>query len=140
MFSNPEAVTVTLHEPAERPAASASAASPIPAIALPTPAAGRPANPLAALRAFVVKTLNIAEWEARKLAHDPTDLITRSVQPLLWLLVFGQVLARTRAIGTGSTPYQDFLSPGILAQSVLFLSIFYGIAVIWERDLGVIHK
>ena len=33
-----------------------------------------------------------------------------------------------------------FLAPGILAQSVLFIAIFYGIAVIWERDLGVIHK
>jgi ABC-2 type transport system permease protein len=32
------------------------------------------------------------------------------------------------------------MSPGILAQSVLFLSIFYGIQIIWERDLGVIHK
>ncbi len=33
-----------------------------------------------------------------------------------------------------------FLAPGILAQSVLFISIFYGIATIWERDLGIIHK
>jgi ABC-2 type transport system permease protein len=33
-----------------------------------------------------------------------------------------------------------FMAPGILAQSVLFISIFYGIAVIWERDLGIIHK
>jgi ABC-2 type transport system permease protein len=32
------------------------------------------------------------------------------------------------------------MAPGILAQSVLFIAIFYGIAVIWERDLGIIHK
>jgi len=32
------------------------------------------------------------------------------------------------------------MTPGILAQSVLFISIFYGIAVIWERDLGILHK
>ena len=32
------------------------------------------------------------------------------------------------------------MAPGILAQSVLFVAIFYGIAVIWERDLGIIHK
>ena len=32
------------------------------------------------------------------------------------------------------------MTPGILAQSVLFSAIFYGIAVIWERDLGIIHK
>jgi ABC-2 type transport system permease protein len=32
------------------------------------------------------------------------------------------------------------MTPGILAQSVLFTAIFYGIAVIWERDLGIVHK
>jgi len=32
------------------------------------------------------------------------------------------------------------MAPGILAQSVLFMAIFYGIAVIWERDLGTLHK
>jgi ABC-2 type transport system permease protein len=32
------------------------------------------------------------------------------------------------------------MAPGILAQSVLFVAIFSGIALIWERDLGVIHK
>ena len=32
------------------------------------------------------------------------------------------------------------MTPGILAQSVLFIAIFYGIAIIWERDLGIVHK
>ena len=32
------------------------------------------------------------------------------------------------------------LAPGILAQSVLFVGIFYGISAIWERDLGVLHR
>ena len=32
------------------------------------------------------------------------------------------------------------MSQGILAQSVLFVSIFYGIAIIWERDFGLTHK
>jgi ABC-2 type transport system permease protein len=78
--------------------------------------------------------------EARKLLHDPTELLTRAVQPALWLLVFGQVFTRIRAIPTGSMRYIDFMAPGILSQSVLFIAIFYGIAVIWERDLGILHK
>ncbi|HEK86032.1 MAG TPA: multidrug ABC transporter permease [Candidatus Aminicenantes bacterium] len=89
---------------------------------------------------FIYKTLVIAELEARKLRHDPTELFTRAVQPALWLLVFGQVFTRVRAIPTGNIPYIDFMTPGILAQSVLFIAIFYGIAIIWERDLGVVHK
>jgi len=95
---------------------------------------------LAAIRDFLWKTLVVAELEVRKLRHDPTEVFTRAVQPALWLLVFGEVFARSHAIPTGDLQYLDFLAPGILAQGVLFIAIFYGIAVIWERDLGVVHK
>lgn len=89
---------------------------------------------------FVDKTAMIVEIEVTKLRHDPTELITRAVQPALWLLLFGEVFSHIRAIPTGNLSYLDFMAPGILAQSVLFIAIFYGIAVIWERDLGVVHK
>jgi len=90
--------------------------------------------------AFVRQALAIAEMELRKLRRDPTELATRAVQPVLWLVVFGEVMARTRMIDTGGTSYLAFLVPGVLAQSVLFIAIFNGISVIWERDLGIIHK
>jgi ABC-2 type transport system permease protein len=99
-----------------------------------------PISPLAAAGGFVRKTLTIAEVVARKLRHDPSELLVRAVQPVLWLLVFGQVFTRTRAIPTGNVPYLDFMAPGILAQSVLFVAIFSGMAIIWERDLGIVHK
>jgi ABC-2 type transport system permease protein len=82
----------------------------------------------------------IAEVELKKVLRDPTELFTRAVQPTLWLVVFGQVFSRVRGIPTGNVSYLAFMTPGILAQSVLFAAIFYGIAVIWERDLGIIHK
>jgi ABC-2 type transport system permease protein len=100
----------------------------------------KPGNTFASFINFIEKTIIIAELEARKLRHDPTELLTRAVQPALWLLVFGQVFTQIRAIPTGNVRYIDFMAPGILAQSVLFISIFYGIAVIWERDLGILHK
>src|SRR5690242_8871510 len=78
--------------------------------------------------------------EVQKLRHDRSELVTRAIQPTLWLLVFGTTFSRIRAIPTGSTPYLDFLAPGILAQSALFVSIFYGIQIIWERDAGVLTK
>ena len=89
---------------------------------------------------FVRHVLTIVEVEIRKLRHDPVELFTRAVQPALWMLVFGQVMARLRGIPTGGLPYLDFMAPGILAQSTLFVAIFYGISVIWERDLGILHK
>lgn len=92
------------------------------------------------LRAFGLQTFAVADVELRKLLRDPTELVSRAVQPALWLGVFGEVMAQVRGIHSGPVSYLTFLTPGILAQSVLFSAIFYGIAVIWERDLGVVHK
>jgi ABC-2 type transport system permease protein len=89
---------------------------------------------------YWAKVYAIADMETRKLRHDPTELLTRAIQPMLWLLVFGQVFARSHAIPTGNLEYVDFLAPGVLAQSVLFVAIFNGISIIWERDLGIVHK
>ena len=89
---------------------------------------------------YAQQTLAVAEADIRKLIHDPVELFTRMVQPVLWLLIFGQVFTRARAIPTGGISYLDFMTPGILAQSVLFGAIFYGISLIWERDLGIMQK
>ena len=93
-----------------------------------------------AILAFFRDTLALADVELRKLARDPVELLTRAIQPTLWLLVFGEVFSRVRAIPTGNLSYLAFMAPGILAQSVLFIAIFYGIGVIWERDLGILQK
>ncbi|MFC5720676.1 ABC transporter permease [Streptomyces gamaensis] len=78
--------------------------------------------------------------ELRKLRHDRTELYTRAVQPALWLLIFGETFTRIRAVPTGGVPYLDYLAPGIIAQSAMFIAIFYGIQIIWERDSGVLTK
>jgi ABC-2 type transport system permease protein len=89
---------------------------------------------------FFRGTAAVADVELRKLIRDPTEVLARAVQPILWLVVFGGVFSRIRAIPTGNVSYLSFLTPGILAQSVLFAAIFYGVAVVWERDLGIVHK
>ncbi len=89
---------------------------------------------------YLDQILAIADTEILKIRRDPVELLTRAAQPILWLLVFGQVLGRVKGISTNGESYLAFFAPGVLAQSVLFSAIFYGIAVIWERDLGIIHK
>ncbi len=89
---------------------------------------------------FAKSSITVAEMEARKIRHDSTELWTRVIQPALWLLVFGETLNTIRAMPSGNFSYLQFITPGILAQSVLFISIFYGITVVWERDVGIITK
>jgi ABC-2 type transport system permease protein len=85
-----------------------------------------------------MSTMSLAELQ--KIRHDRAELFTRAIQPALWLLIFGETFTRLRVIPTGNIPYLAYLAPGILAQSALFIAIFYGIQIIWERDAGVLAK
>jgi ABC-2 type transport system permease protein len=89
---------------------------------------------------FGTQVFAVADAEVRKLRHDPLELFTRAVQPVLWLVIFGKVMGQIRGLNVAGSSYIDFLAPGILAQSMLFGAIFYGIAAVWERDLGIIHR
>jgi ABC-2 type transport system permease protein len=93
-----------------------------------------------AWRTFPSRLTTLCLVELRKIRHDRTELYTRAIQPVLWLLIFGETMSRLRAIPTEGRPYLDFLAPGIMAQSALFISIFYGIQIIWERDAGILTK
>ncbi|MFF3941581.1 ABC transporter permease [Streptomyces phaeofaciens] len=100
----------------------------------------RPPQPRAGWRLLPARVGALCAVELQKLRHDRTELYTRAVQPALWLLIFGQTFTRIRAIPTGGIPYIDYLAPGIIAQSAMFIAIFYGIQIIWERDAGVLNK
>ncbi|MCL5003717.1 MAG: ABC transporter permease [Patescibacteria group bacterium] len=60
-------------------------------------------------------------------------------QPILFLLAlgfgFGPVFQRA-----GQGNYLEFLTPGIIAMSVLFTSVFAGIEIIWDRQFGFLKE
>jgi ABC-2 type transport system permease protein len=83
----------------------------------------------------------MAQAELRKLRHDSLDIFTRSVQPLLWLFVFGTALRHVRRLGIAAgVDYRAYLAPGVMAQAALFVAIFFGLAIIWERDAGQLQR
>jgi ABC-2 type transport system permease protein len=82
----------------------------------------------------------MAQAELRKLRHDHLDIFTRSVQPLLWLFIFGTALRHNRALSVGTLDYRAYLAPGVMAQAAMFIAIFFGLAVIWERDVGQLQR
>jgi ABC-2 type transport system permease protein len=82
----------------------------------------------------------ITEFELRKIWHDSSQVFIRAIQPILWLLVFGQVMSQLHVISTGNYGYLEFLTPGVLAQSVIFVAIFYGFNMVMDRDMGLLHK
>lgn len=60
-------------------------------------------------------------------------------QPLLFLVAlgfgFGPVFQKA-----GGGNYLEFLSPGIIAMSIIFTSLFSGIEIIWDRQFGFLKE
>ena len=60
-------------------------------------------------------------------------------QPLLFLVALGFGLGPVfQKAGQGN--YLEFLAPGIVAMSILFLSVFNGMEVIWDRQFGFLKE
>src|ERR1035438_7776894 len=80
-------------------------------------------------------------YPSRILTFWLVELSTRACRPLLWLVIFGETFSRLHVIPTPKgISYLAYLSPGIMAQSALFIAIFFGIQIIWERDSGILTK
>lgn len=63
------------------------------------------------------------------------------VQPLIWLVIFGQLFAHfARMAGFPSTSYLDFLAPGIVVMTVLFGSSWSGVNLLREITYGTVEK
>ncbi len=93
-----------------------------------------------AVSSYLETVAAMAQAEFRKLRREPSVIVARVAQPLLWLLVFGSALSRVRGLGVAGVPYRSYLVPGVIAQSVLFVAVFSGLAIIWERDLGITQR
>lgn len=84
--------------------------------------------------------LVMIELELRRLRHDRTEIYSRAVQPILWIVIYGPVIGSLKAIPTGGVPYTDYITPGIMIQTTTFVSIFYGLTIVWERESGILKK
>lgn len=80
------------------------------------------------------------ELELRRLRHDRTEIYFRAIQPILWIVIYGSVMGSVRGIPTGGVSYTDFITPGVMIQATTFVSIFYGLMMVWERDSGILKK
>lgn len=63
------------------------------------------------------------------------------VQPLIWLIIFGQLFKNiTQLPGFPTESYMDFFVPGVLIMTVLFGSSWSGVSLLREIQSGTIDK
>lgn len=69
-------------------------------------------------------------------------MIGSLVQPLMWLVIFGTGLGSALGgnfLGTGGS-YQTYIFPGILAMTVLFGSLFFGLYIIMDKRVDFLKE
>lgn len=82
----------------------------------------------------------LAIWyrEFKVFLREKSRIVASIVNPILWLLVFGGGLGSSVSIP--GVNYQAFIFPGILTQSVLFSSIFFGVYIVWDRKIDFLKE
>jgi len=83
----------------------------------------------------------LAIWyrEFKVFLREKSRIVGSIINPVLWLLIFGGGLGRSVAVA-GVMNYQAFIFPGILAQAVLFSSVFYGVYIVWDRKIDFLKE
>ncbi|WP_022893746.1 ABC transporter permease [Agromyces subbeticus] len=100
------------------------------------------APPATARPSFFRHTAYLTLRQLRAAARVPAFVVMNVVQPLIWLLLFGQLFTSVVDIPgfTGGDNYLEFLTPGIVMMMALFGSAWAGTSYIQDMDRGVMDR
>ncbi len=77
--------------------------------------------------------------EIKRYLRSRPQIVASLGQPLLYLLALGFGLGPVfQKAGNGS--YLQFVAPGVIGMTVLFSSVFSGIALLWDRQFGFLKE
>ncbi len=77
--------------------------------------------------------------ELKRYVRSRVQIVVSLGQPCLYLLALGFGLGPVfQQAGHGS--YLQFMAPGVVGMTVLFSSVFSGIAMLWDRQFGFLKE
>ena len=79
--------------------------------------------------------------QARNLMREPIWIVLLLVQPMVWLVLYGQLFQNvTRLGGFGTTSYITFLAPAIVVMNAFFGATWSGMSMIDDLDHKVVER
>ena len=77
----------------------------------------------------------------RTLSRQPAYLLFTLVQPMLWLLLFGQLFRRvTELSGFGGGSYLTYLTPGVIVMTAMSTAGWAGTSTVQDMERGVMDR
>ncbi|MBS1787683.1 MAG: ABC transporter permease [Acidobacteria bacterium] len=90
---------------------------------------------------FITHSLLMAQRLLRNLSRQPWWIVISLVQPIIWLLLYGQLFKRVVELpGFNANSYISFVTPGVVIMSALFAGGWNGMGMIMELNLGVMDR
>ncbi len=77
--------------------------------------------------------------QMKRFVRSKSRIVATFIQPLFFLAILGSGLRGANITGM-SGDYMTFIAPGIVAMSILFSSMFTGIAVLWDKQFGFLQE
>jgi ABC-2 type transport system permease protein len=78
--------------------------------------------------------------QTRNLMRQPIWIALLLIQPIIWLLLYGQLFSRVGPLRGGADSYVQFLTPGIICMNAFFGGSWSGMAMITDLDRHVIDR
>jgi ABC-2 type transport system permease protein len=78
--------------------------------------------------------------QARNLMREPIWIAMMVIQPMIWLILYGQLFSKVGAQGHTSGSYVEFLTPGIVCMNAFFGGMWAGMAMINDLDRHVVDR
>ena len=78
--------------------------------------------------------------QTRNLMRQPIWIALMVIQPMIWLLLYGQLFSRIAVLRGGASSYVEFLTPGIVCMNAFFGGTWAGMAMITDLDRHVIDR
>jgi len=78
--------------------------------------------------------------QAINLMREPIWIALLLIQPMIWLLLYGQLFSRVPALRGGASTYIEFLTPGIVVMNAFFGGTWAGMAMITDLDRNVVSR
>lgn len=83
----------------------------------------------------------MAKRDLRNLIRQPWWVAMTLIQPIIWLILFGELFKRVVEIpGFGSHSYIAFLTPGVVTMNALFGGGWSGMSIVQDLDRGVMDR
>jgi ABC-2 type transport system permease protein len=90
---------------------------------------------------FLTHSAYLTVRSLRTLARMPMFMAFTLIQPIIWLLLFGQLFKRLSDLpGFGASSYLEYLTPGVVVMTAMFSAGWAGTGFIQDMERGVMDR